>query len=937
MHFICTLTILLCGGQLILSYGENMEFNNSEFSLQFDSLKGGVTSLKRSNDVFDTEYIKKDHMLGDVMIRYRIKNSEWKKVVLSEMKDNFTIDVLSKEEYKVVYLIGDELKLTKHFLLKNDNLVWTMQFQNNSHKSIEIGDIALPFKLNTDYVAGSVMDENAVRLTYENRLNIHQFISGYGSFIYWMRANGVGPYLVMTPLENTKLEYFDRDYVAYINSAYTGGNETRGTWRQKHTSTILAPKGQEGDLVIYGFTFAWGKDYDGVRDVLYNNGAFDVTVVPGMVLPNNLYAKFSLRTKHNIKSIIPEYPDHTELEYLGEKDENIHIYKVQFSKLGENLLTVNYNDENFLILEFFCTEPLETLYKKRAKFITEKQQHRNDKWYNGLFSLWDMNKQILLGPENRGGFYQFQVEGADDPCTGKPIFLSEKNVVHPDPTEIAALEYFIEHFVWGNHQRTDKEEPHPYGVYGTTFSPGWYENRHSDIGYNSGGHGKEHMWRSFDYTHYILLYYNMYRIAKQYPHLVSYLDASGYLDRAYGTARAFFLVPYNIKMGEPYSFRGWCDWAYKLGNFHEKYIVDVIDALYAEGLNEQADWLKNEWEKKVKYFIYDDPSPFGSEGVFDRTAFESTHAIARYAIENPLKPDTNLWRDKNLEKWYSHPKIEPGDAYDFLEKQIAVNISKRGWLEPTYYYLGSATVGIHVLDYMSQMAGWSILDYALYYSKDPTKFARIGYTSILSSWALINSGTPESNYGYWYPGRENDGAVGWAFKAEKYGTIMNRLSNSRGPFFVDGEIDHGLTGGVRAAATVVVDDPLFDEFAYGGALSVENDSYYIIPRDGVRRRLHFINNEHRFHLILYTDGFVKEHPIVIKDDLTEIKFKIENRSQKAHSLQFMVSGLPLGNYDLSVNGKSVSSLSVNNNNEIMCKCEVGSDAEYKVLIRKISK
>jgi len=415
----------------------------SSFTLTFDPLVGGIISLKRSNDVFDTEYIKKDNMLGDVMIRYRTQNSEWRKIAIAEMQDNYTVDVLSKTEYKVVYSIGDELELIKHLVLEDENLIWIMRFQNNTDQRIEIGDIALQLKMNTDFVAGSVMDEEAVRLTYQNRLNKHRFIAGHGSFIYWMRANGVGPYLVMTPLRDTKLEYFDRYYVAYINSAYTGGNETRGTWRQKHTSTILEPKGKEGDSANFGFRFAWGQDYDGVRDVLYNNGAFDINVIPGMTLPNNLYAKFSLRTKNNIQSVIPEYPDFTEIEYLGEKDKDVHIYKVKFSKLGENLLTINYNKNSLLILEFFCTEPLETLYRKRAKFIAEKQQHYNDKWYNGLYSLWDMNNKVLLGPENRGGLHQFQVEGADDPCTGKPVFLSEKNVAHPDPQEITALEYFI--------------------------------------------------------------------------------------------------------------------------------------------------------------------------------------------------------------------------------------------------------------------------------------------------------------------------------------------------------------------------------------------------------------------------------------------------------------------------------------------------------------
>ena len=44
-------------------------------------------------------------------------------------------------------------------------------------------------------------------------------------------------------------------------------------------------------------------------------------------------------------------------------------------------------------LEWFVTEPLETLIKKRAAFIVRNQQHRDpDKWYDGLFSLWDRRR-----------------------------------------------------------------------------------------------------------------------------------------------------------------------------------------------------------------------------------------------------------------------------------------------------------------------------------------------------------------------------------------------------------------------------------------------------------------------------------------------------------------------------------------------------------------
>ena len=104
-------------------------------------------------------------------------------------------------------------------------------------------------------------------------------------------------------------------------------------------------------------------------------------------------------------------------------------------------------------------------------------------------------------------------------------------------------------------------------------------------------------------------------------------------------------------------------------------------------------------------------------------------------------------------------------AQKFMDFQLLLNMSDRGWLETTYYQLGSDYRGnlTYLLSYMSQMGGWSILDYALHFATDPTDYLRLGYASSLSSWALVNSGTAESGYGYWFPGKDNDGATGGGF------------------------------------------------------------------------------------------------------------------------------------------------------------------------------
>jgi hypothetical protein len=275
-----------------------------------------------------------------------------------------------------------------------------------------------------------------------------------------------------------------------------------------------------------------------------------------------------------------------------------------------------------------------------------------------------------------------------------------------------------------------------------------------------------------------------------------------------------------------------------------------------------------------------------------------------------------------------------------MDAQIAANLFCRGWVEPAYYYLGSDYRGGagngYVLTYMSQMGGWSVLDYGLNFAADPDPYLRLGYASYLSAWALMNTGTPESNYGFWYPGPENDGAAGSAYVPASYGSNWFGKSQPRGAWQYSGEIDLGFAAALRTTAVVVADDPLFGRIAYGGALtrsvpassrstgapsaSLEN---LVIPQDGVGRRLHLLIGKFRVSLSLDRDGFASTEPIRFDDNLQRITFVIENRdpqlapgaaaahanSQRtSHSTELTVSGLPAP-YDVTADGKPVARLS----------------------------
>ncbi len=245
------------------------------------------------------------------------------------------------------------------------------------------------------------------------------------------------------------------------------------------------------------------------------------------------------------------------------------------------------------------------------------------------------------------------------------------------------------------------------------------------------------------------------------------------------------------------------------GFYNELVILDIIRELEDNGMQAQADKLRGYWEGKVRYFVNQRANLFQSEYAFDTTGFESTGALAKYAMLHSDPQAGDIMRD-----------VAPEKARAFLDKQMAANIFCRGWLTPAYYLLGSDIRGgggnSYTLTYMSQMGGWSVLDYGLHFAAHPADYLRLGYASILSAWALMNTGTPQSNYGYWFPGQDKDGGAGGGFEPAPFGTTWLGQAHHRGSWMYASEIDLGYCGALRAAATILADDPIFGRFCYGG-------------------------------------------------------------------------------------------------------------------------
>ena len=423
-------------------------------------------------------------------------------------------------------------------------------------------------------------------------------------------------------------------------------------------------------------------------------------------------------------------------------------------------------------------------------------------------------------------------------------------------------------------------EPSSYGIYGV---PDWNTLRTQN---------NLSLGRGYDYPHIFVMYYGMYLVAKYHPEVTTFLTAQNYLQRAWGTAMALW------------TFGG--GQATHVGLMNELVIADIINALQVEGMTNQAASLRTNWEQKVNYYVTGQADLFASEYAFDSTGFESQEAYAKYALRNA---------GSSIYMGSTNVPLFLQQAQQYALTQITANVFDRGWLETAYYFYGSDYRGDmgddYIVTYMAQMGGWGLLDYALNLATNATDYLRLGYASYLNGWSTFNSGTPASNYGFWYPGATNDGGCGGGFEPSPYNsTWLGGQPMHRGAWYYSAEENLGFCGAIRSAATILADDTIFGRFCYGGTWQQPGGTNQVVPLDGVRKRFHAMLNTSTLHLVLNGDRFAVSQPIALKDDLSLTSFQIESGNPSAHNESLHLTVSISGTYTISNNHGVVTTLSL---------------------------
>src|SRR6266446_10780163 len=196
MNFILVLVLLLpmCGFAAAVPSTYQIERGN--FRLTYD--ERGVTGLANPHDPFTAQILSPGQHLG-LIVRYRTGDGDWLELPMSEAPAT-----ASRENDKLIYTKTAPngcLQVTQTFQTDGTALDWNIELQTATNSPVEIGDLAISVP-----AAGPRGEQP--RDIFERGFIKHQFISGNGSFLYFVRASGAPPFLLVTVRPGTRLEYF---------------------------------------------------------------------------------------------------------------------------------------------------------------------------------------------------------------------------------------------------------------------------------------------------------------------------------------------------------------------------------------------------------------------------------------------------------------------------------------------------------------------------------------------------------------------------------------------------------------------------------------------------------------------------------------------------------------------------------------------------------
>ncbi|MBT0568088.1 DUF5695 domain-containing protein [Williamsia sp. CHRR-6] len=892
---------------------------------------GSIQSLRINGDTFDTQYVMnpvsapdeaaepdvgKRQWLGNLMFSYALGDgpattsgvggTPWQRAWTTLSGDGRTVEQTASS-VTVTYRnsrtpggIADFTVTQRYSLAPDGSMRWSQTVDNTSGRRLTIGDWGMPIPNNETFTKPK--DE-----IYETRVLAHSFVGRDGSFITIGRPSGIGPSLLLTPDVGTGsgFEYQDRwrveevgqtawasspeglSNIKGLNVFYSNSTAIAATGRGylDNTATVIDP----GTSVTHGYRISAVADDVARRDTLVALGQPDLQMVPGWVLPVDQQAQLAVRVKGTITSVSARTGNDLKSAVRSDPairysrangDYRIYTVTPNRNALGRNQITVRWRDPagrmNTSVAQLYVSDATGKALRAHAAFLVAKTQwtRERDRLAPGdirdqTFDDWLMNARDGSAPtsDNPPGGRNNDFTGSfglgDDWGFTHAEFLAAMNRIDPVADQIRALDGYLTTAVWQNLMGNSADSTNPsYLVFNF-----WEQGR-------PGRLGTTPIYRGYNYPHIYTTFFDMYRIAKQYPGIIRFAHpAQWYLEAAYGVMRELYRGPVGYSQA---------------GLMGDQLLPTIVEALRDAGMTAEADDIDDALDDKYQAFAKQ-KYPFGSEYSYDNTGEESVYTLARQRMATD-----RARAQKTFRQIVGKTLATRGRMPVWYRDVVPTTINGENWWQLQY---SVALAGYPLDDYVNHTAATETGRDTVTPSRR-AELQRANYAAKTTLMAGVNSGQISSD-------PANIGASAWTYQSElgRLGTLGDgggpNVEQLNGWRSRSGESDLGLWGVLQTMSTdVVTDDPIFGSLTYGGRSTATARSTTITPADGVNRRLNMVSQQ--LSVSLDTDTY---RQATVAATNSALRLDMANTAGTSHTGTVRVSGLVSGAYRVSVDGK----------------------------------
>lgn len=734
--------------------------------------------------------------LGDINLRLRqVGSGDWTSWSSAEKRqavepvDSADPSVLAAANLTNTFPAGFPLEIIRCWQQKDNHLLLRFSLKNKTDKPLEIGALGIPMIFN------NVLTDKDLEAAHAENVFYDPYIGMDAGYLQVVRLNGKGPVLLVVPEGTTPFEAwrplpddptprgitFEGFHEWMIHSKAYAEKEWKNAqpWNTA-TSKILKP----GESYEVGLRFLLTDKVENIESTLTANRQPVAVGIPGYVLPMDVKGSLYLNYPEKIKAISIEPRGSLTVTANGQTKSGWKSYTLNGIQWGRARLTVTYADGVQQSIHYKVIKPEAEVVADNGRFLMDKQWYENDSDRFGRSPsviTYDYEAKKQLTQDSRAWIAGLSDEGG----AGSWLNAIMKQLIQPDPEQIARLESFVNRTIWGGIQYKDGKKKYgvrkslfyyepdsmPSGTYGDTINyktwAAWPKKEAESVG------------RSYNYPHVTAAWWVMYRLARNYRGLVTQNEWSWYLENAFHTAMAMVSqAPYYAQFGQ----------------MEGTVFLLVLNDLKAEGITDFADQLEETMKLRASHWATL-PFPFGSEMPWDSTGQEEVYMWSDYFGYDEKALVT-------LKAILAYMPTVPHWAYNGNARRYWDFLygGKLGAIERMIHHYGSALNAIPLLN-----------EYR--HTPDDLYLLRVGYGGLMGALSNITE----------------DGFAPCAFHS-----FPSILKNDG----ISGDYGTGYFGYAVNTATFIMHDSRFGWLAFGGNLDQQKRLLSVIPTTAAKSRVY---------------------------------------------------------------------------------------------------